>query len=138
MSATSPLSADAFSRAARWILPVLCVLLGGASLARGQGSLVWTFNGAAPSDDLGASVAGVGDVNGDGVPDLLVGAPSLGTGYAKVFSGVTETVLFTFLGSGGSSVANAGDVNGDGFSDPIVGAPEAPGGLALTGQARVF
>ena len=91
MSATSPLSADAFSRAARWILPVLCVLLGGASLARGQGSLVWTFNGAAPGDHLGATVAGVGDVNGDLVPDVLVGAPHASpgglaaAGQARVF-----------------------------------------------------
>jgi hypothetical protein len=44
-----------------------------------------THTSAAPADFAGAGVAGVGDVNGDGVPDLLVGA----TGYAGTLGACT-------------------------------------------------
>ena len=85
------------------------------------------------------SVSGAGDVNGDGVPDLIVGAQhEVGNGDGIFFrgivwvvSGVDGDVLYNFddaspdtsLGDGfiGSSVSGAGDVNGDGFDDLILG-----------------
>jgi hypothetical protein len=76
---------------------------------------------------FGESVAGLGDVNGDSVGDLIVGAP--GADRVFMLSGATLAVLRTMVdpnGTGnlfGYTVANAGDVNGDGVDDIAVGAP---------------
>lgn len=87
---------------------------------------------------LGTSVAGAGDINSDGLSDLIVGAPGEGnTGRSYVIFGKTDanTVDTANLGAKGfliegrwlaegcgGRVAGAGDVNGDGHSDVIVGA----------------
>jgi hypothetical protein len=105
----------------------------------------WT--GAATEDNFGWSVAGVGDLNQDGVPDLLVGAPVVignpRKPYAKAFSGKDGSLLFKLPGSGtddhfGISVAAAGDVNQDGYLDMIVGASFGDKGGTDSGSARVF
>ncbi len=96
---------------------------------------------------LGASVAGSGDVNGDGLDDVIVGAPlyeegEIGEGAVFVYLGDTGTGLelapfmaiqWNVASAGfGTSVAAAGDVNADGYADVVVGAPGyAPAGLAL-------
>jgi hypothetical protein len=105
---------------------------------------------------FGASVAGAGDVDGDGYADAIVGAPSYDAGTAD------EGAAFVFLGSAsgiadatpataaaqlesdqagalfGASVAGAGDVNGDGTADAIVGAESYDAGTADEGAAFVF
>jgi hypothetical protein len=80
-------------------------------------------------DSFGVSVASVGDLNGEGYDDLLVGAnyyPTLsGRGRAYVYFGghapdAVPDRVFTGAASGdqlGSVVGSAGDVNGDGFPD---------------------
>ncbi|HXC55385.1 MAG TPA: hypothetical protein VNU97_08830 [Rhizomicrobium sp.] len=102
--------------------------------------------GAAAGDESGFSVSAAGDVNGDGIPDLLIGSPGAdanqtnsGAGYV-VFGQPDgqnfNTDLSTLIASdgfklsgvnisynAGQSVAAAGDVNGDGLSDFIIGAP---------------
>ncbi|HLW67287.1 MAG TPA: FG-GAP-like repeat-containing protein [Gemmataceae bacterium] len=77
----------------------------------------------------GVNVA-VGDVNGDGVPDIITGASAGGGPNVKVFDGNTGKLIASFFAydpnfTGGVNVA-VGDVNGDGHADIITGA--GPGG----------
>jgi len=106
----------------------------------------WT-NGASRSSPetkahYGYSVATAGDVNGDGLSDVIVGAPYhaalepgphfVENGYCYLYYGAGEKlVLFSSWGYPGGqenaglgfTVATTGDVNGDGYADFLVGAP---------------
>ncbi len=87
--------------------------------------------GEAAGNRFAYSVAGVGDVDGDSIPDCAAGAPysdvnGTSSGSVRVFSGTTGLEIYEFNGDSpndlfGHSVAG-GDVNGDGRSDIIVGA----------------
>ena len=97
----------------------------------------------APFGEAGTSVAAAGDINGDGVNDMIIGAPNALNGEAYVVFGKTSgyastlslsslaaTDGFSITGLAnsdflGGSVASAGDVNGDGFDDIIIGARES-------------
>ena len=92
-----------------------------------------TMTGVAAGDQFGYSVAGAGDVNGDGYDDVIVGAPfndavNNSAGRAYVFYGgaaMNNTADVTLSGSAlneylGLCVSGAGDVNGDGYSDVMV------------------
>jgi hypothetical protein len=73
------------------------------------------------------------DLNGDGVPDVIVGAgPGAPGGHVKVLDGATGAELRSFLafdGFSGGVFVGAGEVSGDGTPDIIVGAGAgAPGG----------
>jgi hypothetical protein len=124
---------------AAWVFANTRVVdLGGATNLR--------IDGAAAGDFAGESVASAGDVNGDGRPDVIVGAPgadengraSSGSAYVVFGRASPGTVDLAALGNGGfridgaatldragDAVAGAGDVNRDGLADLIVGAPDA-------------
>src|SRR5665648_842615 len=104
----------------------------------------FTIPGIAASGQLGWSVSSVGDVNGDGLTDLIVGAPdvaassqgacyvlfgnrtlgSSGTFNITALNGQNGFSIPGIVVSGllGRSVSSAGDVNGDGLADLIMGA----------------
>ena len=97
----------------------------------------WMTDGGQLSAEYGYSVSAAGDVNADGYPDLIVGAPKYNNGVEKegaafIFYGNPQS-LSDYAGwvassgmSGsrfGYSVASAGDVNCDGIADVAVGAP---------------
>ena len=114
-----------------------------------DGSTLLTFDGASSPDRLGASVSAAGDVNGDGVPDLVVGGPSnfnngnLEAGRARVYSGLDGTLLHSFEGGAffdqlGISVSGAGDVDMDGRPDVLVGVHRADGGGVEAGSATLY
>ena len=105
-----------------------------------DGSVLYTFDGDSTGDFLGSSVSGVGDVNGDGYADLVVGAPNTdgddgpNVGLVRVLSGVDGSILYDLVGDSalrdlGDSVSDAGDVNGDRVPDLIASG---------RGGARIF
>lgn len=110
---------------------------------------VHTWNGIAAGDRFGAAVAGIGDLDGDGISDLAIGSPKEDggledTGSVRVYSTATKALRFVQFGLGdkahlGAAVAAAGDVDLDGFPDVVVGAASAAGEPQWTmNQAFVF
>jgi hypothetical protein len=106
---------------------------------------------------VGGSVSNAGDINGDGIADLIVGGRGFAGGAYVVFGRTgafpADLSLATLNGSNGFQIAQtptggvgfavsaAGDINGDGYDDVIVGAPfEGGDGAAyvLFGQAGGF
>ena len=127
---------------------VFLAAVGFVGVATAQ-SMLFRYDGSTASGQLGTSVAAVGDVDGDGRADIVVGAPYeddnlLGdSGTVRVLSGRDGAVLFTWYGESagdrfGFSVAGAGDVDGDGYPDVVVGAPQDDNTASNAGSARVL
>jgi len=105
-----------------------------------------TLLGSTAGSQFGRSLAGGGDLNGDGIADLAVGAPGLGTGSVYVFFGgdAFDTVSdLTLAGVDdaerfGIALASPGDLDGDQRNDLAVGADQANTPATWAGAVRIF
>ncbi len=136
--------------------------VGSLELSALNGANGFTITGIGTNNFFGRSVSCAGDVNGDGIDDLIVGAhrASVIRGDSYVVFGKNTSVSGPFAASisaaslngtngftifgidmydyAGRSVSGAGDVNGDGFDDVIIGAPTAdPGGRSNAGECYI-
>jgi hypothetical protein len=115
-------------------------------------AVAWTTESDQASAQLGTSVAGGGDVNGDGYGDVIIGVPLYdgsftNEGQARIHAGwvngVVDALLWTARAgksnaSFGASVAMAGDVDGNGRTDVIIGAPLFDVASAISNEGRAY
>lgn len=103
-----------------------------------SGQVLASFAGFTSFDRFGASVAGVGDTDGDGRAEWVVG--SLFSNYAVLFDGATRQPRTVLRGTGffGSVVSGGQDATGDGRPDLVVGSWKDSGAAAEAGAAQVF
>jgi len=111
----------------------------------------WTQDGFQPGSQFGSAVSSAGDVDGDGLSDVLIGSEFETTsgsenGGARVFlgplpAGAPPKWFTSCLVDGahfGHALANAGDVNGDGWSDLLFGAPAYSSSMFHQGLANLY
>ena len=118
-------------------------------LSGASGNTIHWLNGII-SDNFGFAVAGNADLNGDGVPDFVVGSPGFSPpsnnhiGRVQVFSGTIGSQIWEAQGTYsyghfGFAVAMLGDIDGDGVLEVAVGCPRGtPNGIGGAGLVSVF
>jgi hypothetical protein len=100
------------------------------------GSANWDKHGVGGS-------AGVGDINGDGIGDFLVGSPYSAQMIANIYSGSDLAILRTYSNGGngnfGRWVANIGDTDNDGYNDYSIACPDLTvNGLQWAGEVYLY
>ncbi|NEP01399.1 MAG: hypothetical protein F6K58_22630 [Symploca sp. SIO2E9] len=138
--------------------------IGNLDLSALNGNNGFVIQGVDTGDLFGSSVSAAGDINNDGIDDLIIGAEGadsdnraiagevyvvfggagVGTGGSldlSVLDGSNNLVVLNGIDAGdlsGSSVSAVGDINNDGIDDLIVGAPAAdPHGNDVAGESYV-
>lgn len=132
-------------------IPDLAIAAPGEDRARGavylvsgrDGKTLERLAGARHGDRFGSALLALGDHNGDGSPDLAIGAPGdsgrgLGFGSVRIYSGATRRLLRSFFGNEaeagfGDSLALCADRDRDGRPELLIGEPS----LNLNGQVDV-
>lgn len=114
-------------------------------LSPGTGTILGNFSGKRIDDGYGTAVAAGQDANGDGIQDLVIGAPGRDGGYVEIRSGRDGALLHAIQspGSGtsesfGAAVAWLGDLDGDAAADFAAGSPGANTTARDSGAAFVF
>jgi hypothetical protein len=120
-----------------------------------DGNNGFRLDGVASEDYSGTSVSGIGDINGDGIDDLIIGAYGAGgfsgrsyVVFGRSAGGFPAAINLSTLngsngfrldgvGQSGRDVSGAGDVNGDGIDDLIIGAPAASPNGSNSGSSYV-
>jgi hypothetical protein len=124
-----------------------------AAVPEGLGTAIHGLQSSVSADYFGAALAPAGDLNHDGVPDLLIGASRVGgTGEAYAVLGRRDLGSDLFLDRGfdglrivgetergalGRTLASAGDFNGDGARDIFLIAPQVAQSI-FPGPARAY
>ena len=120
-----------------------------------DGTNGFVFQGASAGDACGTSVSGAGDINGDGISDLVIGAGSANNDHGETYvvfgrdasqggfpaamspASLDGSTGFTCRGAhyarAGDALARGGDVNGDGRDDLLIGAPNYRGDVGPAG-----
>jgi hypothetical protein len=121
----------------------------------------FALNGANAGDTAGSAVSDAGDVNRDGIGDLIVGAPKADPGgaesgaafvvFGKNHAWTASLSLASLNGSNGLrldgsaagdaagfAVAGSGDINFDSFDDLLVGARLADTGAVDAGKVYLI
>lgn len=103
------------------------------------------FHGEGNDDELGHRLDRIGDLDGDGRADVLLGAyqHDNNTGRCYAFSGRTGEVLHVWTGTQeeslfGWDLSNAGDTNGDGVNDVIISSQTYDGAGVDSGAAYLY
>jgi hypothetical protein len=126
-----------------------CTSIGGAGailiLSGATGAFVRVFYGESPGDGLGSSLSSVGDIDGDGVIDVIAGnngGPGVPRGVVRAFSSRTGQPLFQWARATrnwASSFDSRGvDMDGDGLGDVLIGDSGLFTGTGVNGAMHVY
>ncbi len=105
-----------------------------------DGSTLYTLTGTGVDELFGYALAALGDLDGDGIGDLAIGAPHVvsaantAPGSVRVVSAASGATLFSVPGKAkndafGRALASTGDLDLDGKVDLLIGAPQPMGGM---------
>jgi len=125
---------------------IVYIYSGGSVISKKETAIL---KGRVSREQMGFRVLSPGDFTGDGIDDILIGAPgggSGGIGAAYIFAGgsiIRTEPLKIFYGTHknsmfGMGVSSAGDFTGDGITDIMVGAPYTDAGNYHTGRVEFY